>query len=150
MNIYFYKSPLGYLKLVASDKGLCQSEYADKPGMNSKDQNPIIKKTIQQLDEYFAGKRKNFDIHFDLGGTDFQKKVWQELCKIPFDQTISYAELARRVGNPKASRAVGNANGKNPIPIIIPCHRVVKSDGSLGGYSSGITKKKQLLKLERD
>jgi len=110
-----------------------------------------MKPIDKQLSEYLAGKRKKFDLKIDfkkLPGTPFQKRVWKELIKIPYGTVISYKELARRVGKPKAYRAVGNANGKNPIPVIIPCHRVIAADGSLGGYSSGLHIKKKLLKLE--
>ena len=110
-----------------------------------------MKPIDKQLSEYLAGRRKKFDIEIDfnrLPGTPFQKRVWKELTKIPYGTVISYKELARRVGRPRAFRAVGNANGKNPLPVIIPCHRVIKADGSLGGYSSGLHIKKKLLKLE--
>ena len=102
-----------------------------------------------QLDEYFAGERQEFDVPVQLGGTPFQQRVWQELTKIPFGQTISYGELARRVGKPSASRAVGAANGRNPVSILVPCHRVVGSAGSLTGYGGGIERKQWLLDWER-
>ncbi|MHB1088405.1 MAG: methylated-DNA--[protein]-cysteine S-methyltransferase [Acidimicrobiales bacterium] len=101
-----------------------------------------------QLNEYFAGERFSFDVPLRLDGTDFQRTVWRELSKIPFGETITYRELAHRVGSPKAFRAVGQANGKNPIPIIVPCHRVVASDG-IGGYAGGVTMKHALLEFER-
>jgi methylated-DNA-[protein]-cysteine S-methyltransferase len=102
-----------------------------------------------QLDEYFAGERRAFDLPMSLEGTDFQRRVWSALCGIPYGETISYGELARRVGNPKASRAVGLANGRNPIAVIVPCHRVIAADGSLGGYGGGSDRKVHLLELER-
>ena len=102
-----------------------------------------------QLDEYFAGERLEFDVPLHLEGTTFQQRVWQELTKIPFGQTISYGELARRVGKPSASRAVGAANGRNPVSILVPCHRVVGSAGSLTGYGGGIERKQWLLDWER-
>lgn len=105
---------------------------------------------IRQLKTYFAGKQKKFDLELNPMGTDFQKKVWEQLVKIPYGQTISYGELAKRVGNPKASRAVGMANGKNPISIIIPCHRVIGKNGSLTGFGGGIDVKRFLLDLEQD
>jgi len=113
-------------------------------------ETPLIKKTIKQLDEYFNKKRKTFDLPLDLKGTEFQKKVWEELLKIPFGKTLSYGQLAAKTGNPKASRAVGMANNRNPIPIIIPCHRVIGSDGSLTGYAGGLELKKFLLEHEQD
>lgn len=109
----------------------------------------LLANTITQLDDYFHGKRQHFDIPLDLSmGTPFQQKVWQALLQIPYGQTISYAELARRIGQPTAYRAVANANGKNPISLIVPCHRVIASDGGLGGYTGGIGIKKALLALE--
>lgn len=103
----------------------------------------------EQLAEYFAGERRQFDVPLKLAGTTFQERVWQELVRIPFGTTITYAELARRVGNPSASRAVGHANGRNPISIIVPCHRVIGSSGSLTGYAGGVEKKEWLLARER-
>jgi len=102
-----------------------------------------------QLDEYFAGQRTTFDVAMNLEGTDFQRRVWAELSAIPYGETISYGELARRIGNPKASRAVGSANGRNPVAVIVPCHRVIAGDGSLGGYGGGPERKVHLLELER-
>ncbi len=101
-----------------------------------------------QLDEYFAGERTTFDVPLRLEGTEFQQRVWDALCAIPYGETISYGELARRVGNPKASRAVGSANGRNPVAIIVPCHRVIAADGTLGGYGGGLGRKTVLLDLE--
>ena len=104
---------------------------------------------IAQLEAYFAGKLEEFDVPLAPEGTPFQQKVWKNLCEIPFGETISYGELARRIGNPNASRAVGLANGTNPIPIIIPCHRVIGSNGKLTGYGGGLPIKEKLLALER-
>ena len=108
----------------------------------------INHETKNQLIEYFEGKRKIFSIPIDLQGTRFQLKVWNELIKIPYGTTTTYLEIAKRIGNPKAVRAVGTAIGKNPICIIIPCHRVISSDGSIGGYSGGVDNKKKLIYLE--
>ena len=108
---------------------------------------PVLKETATQLEEYFARERTSFDIPMQLDGTTFQKEVWAELSRIPYGETISYGELARRVGRPKGPRAVGQANGKNPIPIIVPCHRVVATNG-LGGYGGGLTVKSALLAVE--
>lgn len=109
----------------------------------------LIKNTKQQLDEYFAGKRKKFDIPIKLDGTDFQINVWKELLKIPYGETCSYLDIAKRIGNPKASRAVGMANNKNKIIIIVPCHRVIGSNKKLVGYACGLEVKEKLLELER-
>ena len=103
---------------------------------------------VAQLGEYFAGRRRRFDVPVQLHGTRFQESVWLELAEIPFGETVSYAELANMVGHPNAYRAVGQANGANPIPIILPCHRVVASGGGLGGYGGGLSMKRQLLALE--
>ena len=109
----------------------------------------LIKNTKQQLDEYFAGKRKKFDIPIKFNGTDFQVKVWEELLKIPYGETCSYLDIAKRIGNPKASRAVGMANNKNKIIIIVPCHRVIGSNKKLVGYACGLDVKEKLLELEK-
>jgi methylated-DNA-[protein]-cysteine S-methyltransferase len=114
----------------------------------SKQNPPIIQQIRSQLDEYFAGKRKRFEIPLLTQGTEFQKQVWEELQNIPYGKTISYAQLAQAVDRPKACRAVGSANGRNRIAIIIPCHRVIASDGTLGGYAYGLEIKKKLLDLE--
>jgi methylated-DNA-[protein]-cysteine S-methyltransferase len=108
---------------------------------------PILKETATQLEEYFAGERTDFDLRMELDGTPFQREVWAELARIPYGETISYGELARRVGRPKGPRAVGQANGRNPIPIIVPCHRVLASNG-IGGYGGGLKIKRALLALE--
>jgi len=111
------------------------------------DAPPVLKETATQLEEYFAGERTGFDVPMELDGTTFQKEVWSELSRIPYGQTISYGELARRVGRPKGPRAVGQANGRNPIPIIVPCHRVLAING-LGGYGGGLPMKRALLAVE--
>jgi methylated-DNA-[protein]-cysteine S-methyltransferase len=147
-------SPIGGLYLVASAKGL-QGIYWDKQPAKllkildrSHPEEKILDDAAKQLAEYFAGKRKCFDIPFDVKGTAFQKRVWGELSKIPFGQTVSYRDVAQRIKNPKAMRAVGSANGRNPICIIVPCHRVIAADGTIGGYAGGIDIKQKLLKLE--
>jgi methylated-DNA-[protein]-cysteine S-methyltransferase len=111
------------------------------------DAPPVLKDTAAQLEEYFAGERTEFDVPMELDGTLFQKEVWAELSRIPYGETISYGELARRVGRPKGPRAVGQANGRNPIPIIVPCHRVLAGNG-IGGYGGGLPMKRTLLAVE--
>jgi methylated-DNA-[protein]-cysteine S-methyltransferase len=111
------------------------------------DAPPVLKDTAAQLEEYFAGERTEFDVPMELDGTAFQKEVWAELSRIPYGETISYGELARRVGRPKGPRAVGQANGRNPVPIIVPCHRVLASNG-IGGYGGGLPMKRSLLAVE--
>ena len=145
-------SPVGKLRLVASEKGLVAIDVRNNAKYVETAKNPsaqaILIKTQKQLEQYFAGKRTSFDVALDLVGTEFQVQAWRALCRIPYGKTISYGQQAANIKKPKAFRAVGSANGKNPIPIIVPCHRVVAGDGSLGGYSLGLKMKKQLLALE--
>jgi len=124
-------------------KKLLNAEYVEQ-------NNAVLKQTRQQLDEYFLSKRKEFEIPLLMLGTEFQKNVWEELLKIPYGKTASYLELSKAVGNKKAVRAVANANGANAISIIIPCHRIIGSDGSLTGYAGGLPLKKKLLELENN
>jgi methylated-DNA-[protein]-cysteine S-methyltransferase len=149
------ESPVGKLKLVASDKGLVAVLWQnDRPSrvsigeMIENDQHPILLKAEKQLGEYFAGKRKEFSIPLDMRGTTFQKNVWEALLAIPFGETRSYGQLAKQLGNPNATRAVGAANGRNPISIIVPCHRVIGSTGKLTGFGGGLETKAHLLNLE--
>ena len=148
-------SPVGRLKLVASDDGLAAILWEnDNPrrvrlDIVAEDENhPVLRETERQLGEYFAGQRKAFDVALDFAGTAFQKKVWAALLTIPFGETRSYAQIARQIGSPKAVRAVGAANGKNPISIIAPCHRVIGSSGTLTGFAGGLETKAHLLGLE--
>lgn len=145
-------SPVGKLTLVASEKGLVaidvRSNAKQVVTVNNASAQAILTKTKKQLEQYFAGKRTSFDVALDLVGTEFQLQAWRALCRIPFGKTISYGQQASNIKKPKAFRAMGSANGKNPIAIIVPCHRVVAGDGSLGGYSLGLKMKKQLLALE--
>ncbi len=149
-------SPVGKLKLVASDKGLVAVLWEnDKPRrvrlseLVADDRHPVLLKTEKQLNEYFAGKRKEFSLDLDARGTLFQKSVWDQLLAIPFGETRSYGELAEKLGKPRASRAVGAANGKNPLSIIVPCHRVIGSTGKLTGFAGGMETKAHLLALEK-
>ncbi len=141
-------SPIGNLLLISDHKNILEIKFTDDIKIENSNL-PILLKTEKQLQEYFAGKRKKFDISLKLIGTEFQISVWNELSKIPFGKTISYKILAIKIGDKNKARAVGNANGKNPIPIIIPCHRVIANDGFLGGYTGGIEIKQELLKLEK-
>jgi len=149
-----FESPIGMMLLAADDRGLRLISFASgkrperPPSAWHKDGAPFAE-TIRQLRAYFQGELKNFDLPLSLEGTDFQLRVWHSLREIPYGQTISYGQLACRVGNPKAARAVGLANGSNPIPIIVPCHRVIGSNGSLVGYGGGLSNKKALLYLEK-
>jgi methylated-DNA-[protein]-cysteine S-methyltransferase len=148
------ESPIGPLLLAADDAGLREilfvhGRHSAKPDPSWQENPAPLKKTIDQLYSYFAGELEAFDLPLAPKGTPFQQSVWRNLCDIPFGKTISYGELALRIGNPKASRAVGLANGSNPIPIIIPCHRVIGSTGKLTGYGGGLPIKEKLLALER-
>ncbi len=148
MNCGYFKSQIGIIKISYEEK-IKKIELANEfPGKSEKDE--VFHLFKNQILEYLSGTRKNFD-HLDLldlGGTDFQKSVWKALLEIPYGQTSSYKQIANLIGNPKAVRAVGTACGNNPFLIIIPCHRIVKSDGSLGGFAYGSEIKKKLLKLE--
>jgi len=157
MNYCYYNAPIGQLLLTGTN---CLETLNFPLGKTLKQplsnwmENPLFfSKIITQLDGYFNGSLRKFSliqgIDFKLKGTPFQEKVWQELLNIPYGETISYGELAIRIGNPRAFRAVGMANGKNPISIIVPCHRVIGKDGSLTGFGGGIDVKKQLLSLEQ-
>lgn len=158
MQLYFKEidSPVGLLKLVAHDQALVavlwENENPNRVRVATliEDQNhPVLLKTQQQLREYFNQTRTIFDLALDFQGTDFQKKVWQALLTIPFGETRSYKQIAEQIGNVKAVRAVGAANGKNPISIIAPCHRVVGANGKLVGFAGGLENKEILLKIEK-
>ena len=149
-------SLVGKLKLVASDKGLVAVLWPnDKPNrvrlgeLVERPSHPVLSKAEQQLGEYFEGKRRSFSIPLDMRGTVFQRKVWEALLAIPYGETRSYADLAKRMGNPMATRAVGAANGRNPISIVVPCHRVIGSNGKLTGFAGGLDTKARLLNLEQ-
>lgn len=149
-------SPVGSLKLVANDTALVAVVWENEnpkrlrlAELTEQIDHPILLETQKQLTEYFAGTRQQFDLPLDFEGTEFQKKVWQALLTIPFGQTRSYRDIAQQVGNVKAVRAVGAANGKNPISIIAPCHRVVGANGKLIGFAGGLDNKEILLKLEK-
>ncbi|WP_254510876.1 methylated-DNA--[protein]-cysteine S-methyltransferase [Anatilimnocola floriformis] len=148
-----FESPVGEITLVGDQKsllGLYMPAHKHWKGLPSGCQrnDDVLAAAREQLTEYFAGERQEFDLPFRFVGTPFQQRVWQELWKIPFGVTISYAEMARRVGQPTATRAVGAANGRNPISIIVPCHRVIASDGKLTGYGGGMENKRWLLDFE--
>ena len=142
-----YVSPIGRFLLRESNGFLVSAHFSNEEEMDSPE-TPVLTQAARELDEYFAGKRQNFDVPLNPTGTPFQRKVWAELQKIPYGTTISYGELARRIGQPKASRAVGMANHRNPLAIFIPCHRVIGADGSLTGYGGGLEVKRFLLDLE--
>ena len=142
----------GRLLLEADDDYLLKATWAKKNepvSLKQKSSNPILKETIQQLKHYELNKLTAFELPIRFKGSEFQISVWEQLMQIPYGQTISYKELAVKVGNNQAARAVGNANNKNPISVIIPCHRVIQTDGTIGGYRGGISNKLNLLKIEK-
>jgi len=145
----YYVSPIGPLEVSGTEDGILSVSFVKRRRPNDRNLPECLKEGIRQLEEYFKGIRKSFSLKLLMQGTPFQKLVWQGLKKIPFGKTVSYGDLARTVGKPKAYRAVGNANNKNPMAIIIPCHRVIGSDGSLVGYGSGLWRKEWLLKHEK-
>lgn len=148
-------SPIGALIIVAADERIAAIHF-DGQGIDRfkrgtpvrDDAWPVLVKARRQLSEYFAGERRDFDLPLDLGGTDFQRSVWETLLTIPYGETWSYADVANRLGKPTATRAVGAANGQNPIPIVGPCHRVIGKNGSLTGFGGGLPLKEKLLALE--
>ncbi len=164
INIQYYKTKIGELILGSLDGKLCLLDFRQrktrvKIEKRIKDilsaefiekSDDILEKTKRQIDEYLAGKRKEFDIKILITGTDFQKIVWRALVKVKYGKTASYLDLARKAGREKSARAVANAIGANPIALIIPCHRIIGSDGALVGYSGGLSTKRRLLKLEKE
>ncbi len=151
INMFYYYSPVGILSIFEKEGYIIRIDFGKTVIENSYiNKSVVINKTISQLKEYFSGKRKEFHIPLKIEGTVFQKNVWEALRKIPYGETRSYKEIAIMAGNEKACRAVGMANNKNPIPIIIPCHRVIGADGKLVGYGGGIDIKIKLLKLEQN
>lgn len=146
----FYLTPLGILKITEEDGFITEvSIEKNNITVNEQKSSPLLEKACVQLGEYFAGKRKSFDLPIKMHGTIFQKQVWQELLRIPYGETLSYQDIAVAVGNPKAVRAVGQANNKNRIIILIPCHRIINKSGALGGFSCGTNIKTFLLNLEK-
>jgi methylated-DNA-[protein]-cysteine S-methyltransferase len=141
------------LRLSASPAGVCAIEFdgLELPPANGRENggNPLLAETARQLRAYFAGELREFDLPLDLRGTEFQLRAWREVCAIPYGETRSYAEIAGRLGSPGAVRAVGAANGANPVPIVVPCHRVIGASGKLVGYGGGLELKRRLLDLER-
>ncbi len=146
-------SPIGPLTLVASTDGLCAISWPDQPTSRDAEAcaggaHPVLDAAAEQLQEYFAGERVDFDLPLDLNGTDFQVTAWRALADVPFGQTSTYGAQAERIGRPKAVRAIGAANGQNPVPIVLPCHRIVGKDGSLTGFAGGLDIKRFLLDHE--
>jgi methylated-DNA-[protein]-cysteine S-methyltransferase len=150
-------TPIGQLTLVASDDGLTNILFAGESPADAKlpaqlpvdETDPTLTAAAEQLTEYFAGERTEFDVPLDLDGTDFQRQAWRALSDVPYGETTSYGAQAAAIGRPGAARAVGSANGQNPVPIILPCHRIVGADGSLTGFGGGLDIKQRLLDIEQ-
>lgn len=148
MNYFVYAMPPGRLSIAANERGITAIAFGDVRFDMPRKPSAITNRAATQLQEYFAGKRRSFDVPVDLQGTPFQLEVWKRLQQIPYGQTRTYAEIAEEIGKPRAFRAVGMANNKNPVPIIVPCHRVIGAGGRLVGYAAGIKVKRYLLELE--
>ncbi|WP_299213499.1 methylated-DNA--[protein]-cysteine S-methyltransferase [uncultured Aquimarina sp.] len=149
MKTAFIKTPLGIASISGDENGITKISITEDTEKDlSKEIPEILKEAVIQLQEYFKGNRSDFSIKMNPSGTDFQKKVWQELSKIPFGKTVSYLDIAKQLGDPKCIRAAASANGKNPLWVVVPCHRVIGSDGSLTGYAGGLWRKKWLLEHE--
>lgn len=141
--------PVGRIWIAADDTGVTDVSYAGPPAGAVEGRTPLIDEAAEQLNGYFRGERREFDLPLSPSGTPFRLKVWEELRRIPYGLTVTYGQVAAAVGDPKASRAVGMANNRNPLAIIVPCHRVVGADGSLTGYAGGLANKELLLALEK-
>lgn len=151
MNYHLLDTPIGTLQLVSNGTHLTAIKFPEQHDSTDNDQwhtDAVLIRCAAQLTEYFAGTRRHFDLPLDAGGTAFQQSVWTTLVTIPYGELRSYRDIAYAIGKPKAVRAVGAANGRNPIPIVVPCHRVIGSDGSLTGFAGGLPMKTQLLTLE--
>lgn len=147
--VAFYTFPCGIFRIQQEGDYIVSVQMVQTPSYESCTPTPLTDELAEQLDEYFQGNRQRFDIPYDLKGTPFQKRVWSALCQIPYGQTRSYLDVAQSIGNARACRAVGMANHRNPLLILIPCHRVIGADGSLGGYAAGVDTKQFLLELEQ-
>lgn len=148
LQIAYYKSSIGFLKITAAADGIAALDFLDEEAPASQQPTANFVDCFHQLDDYFAHRRQQFSLKLNPKGTDFQKRVWNELVKIPYGKTTSYLNIAETLGDKKALRAVGAANGRNPIPIIIPCHRVIGRNGDLIGFGGGIWRKEWLLRHE--
>lgn len=143
----FFESPIGWIEIIGTETEILSLKFVDEPRKDVST-GPCVAEATRQIAEYFMGARRTFDLPMAMDGTPFQRQVWGQVISIPYGQTATYQEIAHAIGKPGAARAVGAANGKNPISIIVPCHRVVGSDGTLTGYGGGIWRKEWLLKHE--
>lgn len=150
-RVWYYRFPVGDLGIAEEDGGICNIfvKSAEPPPHMAEEETPLLRQAAAQLEEYFAGRRERFDLPLQLAGTEFQRSVWAALQQIPYGQTRSYGQIAAAVGNPKGSRAVGMANNRNPVMIVVPCHRVIGGNGAMVGYAGGLEIKRRLLDLEQ-
>jgi methylated-DNA-[protein]-cysteine S-methyltransferase len=149
LQITYYSSPIGIIEVTGNEQGIASLYFVDAKKDDSQIIPAELKECVYQLDEYFRGIRKEFGLKLNPQGSDFQKKVWKQLLTVPFGKTASYLQISKQIGDSNATRAVGNANGSNPISIVIPCHRVIGSNGKLTGYSGGLWRKEWLLNHEK-
>jgi methylated-DNA-[protein]-cysteine S-methyltransferase len=149
LHFAYFSSPIGLIEISGNEEGIATLFFVDEKKHNSTKIHPSLKECLYQLEEYFKGLRKEFGIKLNLKGTDFQKKVWAQLVQLPFGRTVSYLDVSKMLGDANATRAVGNANGSNPISIIVPCHRVIGVNGKLVGYGGGLWRKEWLLNHEK-
>jgi methylated-DNA-[protein]-cysteine S-methyltransferase len=148
MSIIYHPTPIGFARIEEAEGQICSILVRETEGDDATESSVAISSAAQQLDEYFAGQRLVFDFPFHQKGSDFQQSVWQQLCNIPYGKTVSYTYLSKKMNNPLAIRAIAAANGKNNLWIVVPCHRVIGSDGSLTGYAGGLWRKQWLLEHE--
>ncbi|MCW3085649.1 MAG: ogt [Bacteroidetes bacterium] len=149
LHTAYYSSPIGLIEITGDEDGIATVYFVDERRHTSTKVHPSLKECLYQLEEYFKGMRKDFGIKLNAKGSDFQKKVWDKLVTIPFGKTVSYLDVSKMLGDANATRAVGNANGSNPISVIVPCHRVIGVNGKLVGYGAGVWRKEWLLNHER-
>jgi methylated-DNA-[protein]-cysteine S-methyltransferase len=149
LHYAYFSSPIGLIEITGNEEGIATLYFVDERKHASAKVDPSLKECVYQLEEYFKGLRKEFGLKLNPKGTDFQKKVWDQLVKLPFGRTVSYLDISKMLGDANATRAVGNANGSNPISIIVPCHRVIGVNGKLVGYGGGLWRKEWLLNHEK-
>lgn len=149
LHIAYYSSPIGLIEITGNEDGIATLYFVDERKPVPAKVHPSLKECLYQLEEYFKGMRRDFGIKLNAKGTDFQKRVWEKLLSIPFGKTVTYLDISRMLGDANATRAVGNANGSNPVSIIVPCHRVIGVNGKLVGYGGGVWRKEWLLNHEK-
>ncbi|WP_163100537.1 methylated-DNA--[protein]-cysteine S-methyltransferase [Peribacillus alkalitolerans] len=146
----YYNSPIGILEIIGTNQGVSSILFCEEERPLENNLPPVMVDCLNQMEEYFKGKRKEFTFKYTIHGTPFQQRVWDQLCNIPYGETSTYKVISEKIGNVKALRAVGNANGKNKLSIVVPCHRIIGSNGTLTGYAGGLWRKEWLLKHEKE